>query len=318
SSDPFVDVTVGGPVRHAGKVLDVLEKSARTKVPELLDYKNPKGSSVDRVPIKFTVWDWNSTGDDLLGQWKGTLGDLAGDGNVRHSKRARGVPVADGSAGRDGVATRDLVGDGNPHSKRARGVPGADGSAGRDGVDSGGWVFLELVEQIIGKDVPGKIGIKVALSEEGKAWQAGRNLVDESKGMGGFISRLSLDGNAGRVVWQAELDVLLSSQPEMRSRNSSIGAEKNGVVHPDGWESPVTYAIGRGDNYFLQMFDERPRQHGELFLFCHVGRAVAAEHLPLEPHRYLLFSGSDDECIRVWDLHSHTAISEMCGEHTNK
>lgn len=54
------------------------------------------------------------------------------------------------------------MGDGNPHSKRARGVPGADGSAGRDGVDSGGWVFLELVEQIIGKDVPGKIGIKVA------------------------------------------------------------------------------------------------------------------------------------------------------------
>ena len=34
--------------------------------------------------------------------------------------------------------------------------------------------------------------------------------------------------------------------------------------------------------------------------------------------RYMLFSGSDDECIRVWDLHSHTPVAEMCGEHTNK
>ena len=33
------------------------------------------------------------------------------------------------------------------------------------------------------------------------------------------------------------------------------------VVHPDGWESPVTYAIGRGDNYFLQVFQRSNMEH---------------------------------------------------------
>jgi WD40 repeat protein len=141
----------------------------------------------------------------------------------------------------------------------------------------------------------------VSLSEEGKAWLLGRQLPDESRGLGGFISRLSLDGSACRVVWQA-----------------SIGGEKDGVLHPDGWESPITWAIGRQDNYFLQVHDERPRQHGELMLFCHAGRAVAGEQLPLEPHRYMLYTGSDDECVRVWDLYSHTPVAEMSGEHENK
>ena len=47
---------------------------------------------------------------------------------------------------------------------------------------------------------------------------------------------------------------------------SSIGAEKNGVVHPDGWESPVTYAIGRGDNYFLQVHSRAKRKKFRNFL----------------------------------------------------
>ena len=58
------------------------------------------------------------------------------------------------------------------------------------------------------------------MSEEGIHWLEHKQITDESKGGAGFISKVSADGGAVRVVWQ-----------------HTIGGEKGGVFHPDGWES---------------------------------------------------------------------------------
>jgi hypothetical protein len=55
------------------------------------------------------------------------------------------------------IGGRGQVFGSQPSSKRVRAVPGADGSGERDGADTGGWVFLQLVEQAIGREVPGKV-----------------------------------------------------------------------------------------------------------------------------------------------------------------
>ena len=34
--------------------------------------------------------------------------------------------------------------------------------------------------------------------------------------------------------------------------------------------------------------------------------------------RHYLVSGSDDETCRVWDLHSHSCVSVLEGQHSNK
>lgn len=68
----------------------------------------------------------------------------------------------------------------------------------------------------------------------------------------------------------------------------------------------------------MQVWDERPRQHGEVMVFCNVYTAEKGEDYPLEPHRTFLYSGSDDETVRVWDLESHTCVSVIETRHLNK
>ena len=55
----------------------------------------------------------------------------------------------------------------------------------------------------------------------------------------------------------------------------------------------VTYAVGRGDNYYLKLWDEKPHQHGQIMVFCNVYTPRAGEDYPMEPHRYCL------ACLRV-------------------
>jgi len=185
-------------------------------------------------------------------------------------------------------------------SKKSK-VYGADGNAPPDDGDVGGWVYLEPVECVVGKDVPVELGLKVGITEEGYHWMEKKMITDESKGQPGYICKIAADGKAVRVVWQ-----------------HTIGGEKEGVFHPDGWESGVTYAVGRLDCYYLQIWDEKPRQHGELMIFCNVFTPVKGEGYPMEPHRTFLYSGSDDETIRVWDLESHTCVSVIDTKHDNK
>ena len=65
----------------------------------------------------------------------------------------RAVPGADGSGGRDGAD--------NPPPPPPYGCPYpcpyCTLKGGGLGADTGGWVFLQLVEQAIGREVPGKV-----------------------------------------------------------------------------------------------------------------------------------------------------------------
>jgi hypothetical protein len=235
-------------------------------IPELLDYKVSAGSSIRSVPIQVRVWDWNTTADDFMAQWKGVMGDLMPDLIRKKSK-----------------------------------IEGADGSAPPDAGDVGGWVYLEPELPLVGKDLALSLGLKVGISEDGYDWMEKKQMTDESRGGPGYINKIAADGAAVRVVWQ-----------------HTIGADKDGVFHPDGWESGVTYAVGRAEKYYLQMWDEKPRQHGQLMLYCNVYTPRQGQGYPVEPHRTFLYSGSDDETIRVWDLESHCCVALMKTEHTNK
>jgi WD40 repeat protein len=139
------------------------------------------------------------------------------------------------------------------------------------------------------------------MSEQGYHWIESKMITDESREGAGFINKISADGGAVRVVW-----------------SHTIGGEKEGVFHPDGWESGITYAVGRDDNHYLQLWDEKPRQHGEIMILCNIFTPQQGEGYPMEPHRTFLYSGSDDETIRVWDLESHTCVSVIKTNHDNK
>ena len=304
TSDPFCEVTIGGDVRISGRLYSLTKVQRKTAVfkktlsprwneaftfilPELQDYKVPEGSSIRMVPIQLNVWDWNVNENEFMGTWKGVMGDLMPD--LLHKK-----------------------------SK----VYGADGNAPPDFGDTGGWVYLEPQTRLIGKDVPLALGLKVGMSEDGYAWIENKNIADESRGGFGYISKITADGGAVRVVWSV-----------------TIGCEKNGALHADGWESNVTYGCGRNNNYVLQLWDDRPRQHGEVMIFCNVNTARAGDNYPLEvlsllallvqkckhshltarqPHRTFLYSGSDDETLRIWDLENHSCVSVITTNHSNK
>ena len=90
------------------------------------------------------------------------------------------------------------------------------------------------------------------MSEEGIHWLEHKQITDESKGGAGFISKVSADGGAVRVVWQ-----------------HTIGGEKGGVFHPDGWESGMPrhfklYVSQRQHHFLITLFSRndlcsRPR-----------------------------------------------------------
>ena len=288
TSDPYVRVTVGGPCRSSGVDVFIDEKVVRTRViketlrprwnevytflvPELYDIRPPSGSSILYTPVEFMVFDWNSTGDDELGHWKGTLGDLLPEPPRRKVKR--------GTAARKEEQDKTVV----------------------DGDDSGLWLFLRPDATVLGLDMEPYVGMQVGMSEAGQMWLRHKKLDDDSAGRPGIITELSKDKDAAKVLWEA-----------------TKGKEKEGQVYPDGWESKFAFAVGRGGQYYLCVWDDDPQAHGQLMVSVSTSTVCVGEDLPLEPHRHFLVSGSDDETCRVWDLHSHTCVGVLEGQHSNK
>lgn len=276
----YVTVTLGGPVRISGREYYVEEQTRRTKV---------VGRTLDpRWNETFTfvmpeLPDYREKGGSSMRQLGLTLDvwdwKVAGDSHLGQWKGCLGDSFPDGPL-------------------NLSNVPGADGS-GTDGQDSGGWVYLEPRASVVGRDLEAVVGLKVGMSEEGMRWMAQREIANHSQGRAGYISSVSEDGTMCRVLWEA-----------------TIGQEKEGVLCPKGWESHISYATGRQEHYYLMKWDETPQRHGRLLFACHVTPPVAHEPLPLEPHRALLFSGSRDASVRVWDLHSHTCVAVLEGQHS--
>ncbi len=125
-------------------------------------HRTASGSSILHTPIEVCVYDWNSTGDDELGHWRGRLVDLLPDMETNKKPQARRRTVD---------ATAATEGDSVDYRR----------ATVRDGDDVGMWLALRDNETVVGLHVQAVEGMYVGMSEHGMEWLVNKRLVDESR-----------------------------------------------------------------------------------------------------------------------------------------
>ena len=311
SSDPEARVEIGGAVQvdmegGRGGRFEMERREGRTRalretlsprwnealtfvVPELPDRDAASGSSVAAVPVRVSVWDWNATGYDGMGYWRGTLGQLL----------------------RDPAARRPAA-------------PGED-SDGSGGDDRGGWVYLKPDEVLVGRDVPLAAGLRVGLSEEGLEWLEDRRMDDESGGRPGVVAAVAGDGLSCRVVWDCSVGGVrdgrvypngwqsaaiystgrlgrhyLAAWDDSPRRHGAVMVQCHAAPAVRGEEDALAphraYVVTGSDDETVRVFDAG----------SHAGVAVLEGHhenklsaLALTPSQRLV-SASQDATLKVW------------------